>query len=40
MHSQKKNNEEIVELFFKHSITRAVGLRFFTVYGEWGDPIC
>ena len=36
----KKNNEEIVELFFKNSITRTVGLRFFTVYGEWGDPIC
>ncbi len=34
----KKNNEEIVELFFKNSITRTVGLRFFTVYGEWGRP--
>ncbi len=34
----KKNNEEIVELFFKHSVTRSIGLRFFTVYGEWGRP--
>ena len=34
----KKNNEEIVELFFKDSVTKSVGLRFFTVYGEWGRP--
>lgn len=34
----KKNNEEIVELLLKNSVTRSVGLRFFTVYGEWGRP--
>ena len=34
----KKNNEEIVELFFKGSGTKSVGLRFFTVYGPWGRP--
>ncbi len=34
----KKNNEEIVELFFKRSGTKSVGLRFFTVYGPWGRP--
>jgi len=34
----KKNNEEIVELFFKGSVTKSVGLRFFTVYGAWGRP--
>ena len=34
----KKNNEEIVELFFSGSVTKSVGLRFFTVYGEWGRP--
>ena len=34
----KKNNEETVELFLKGSRTKCVGLRFFTVYGEWGRP--
>tara|TARA_B100000035_G_scaffold313820_1_gene328427 strand:+ start:5569 stop:6531 length:963 start_codon:yes stop_codon:yes gene_type:complete len=34
----KKNNEEIVELFFKGSSTKYIGLRFFTVFGEWGRP--
>tara|TARA_B100000989_G_scaffold160960_1_gene120183 strand:+ start:1837 stop:2802 length:966 start_codon:yes stop_codon:yes gene_type:complete len=34
----KKNNEETAELFFKGSTTKAVGLRFFTVFGEWGRP--
>ena len=34
----KKNNEEIVELFFKDSVTKSIGLRFFTVFGEWGRP--
>ena len=34
----KKNNEEIAELFFEGSTTKAVGLRFFTVFGEWGRP--
>ena len=34
----KKNNEETAELFFEGSTTNAVGLRFFTVFGEWGRP--
>lgn len=34
----KKNNEEMVETFFKDSITKCVGFRFFTVFGEWGRP--
>ncbi len=34
----KKNNEETAELFFEGSATTAVGLRFFTVFGEWGRP--
>tara|TARA_Y100000741_G_scaffold361365_1_gene345193 strand:- start:1206 stop:2171 length:966 start_codon:yes stop_codon:yes gene_type:complete len=34
----KKNNEEIAEIFLKNSKIRAVGLRFFTVFGEWGRP--
>ena len=34
----KKNNEEMVELFFKGFSTKCIGLRFFTVFGEWGRP--
>ena len=34
----KKNNEETVEIFFQNSNTSCVGLRFFTVFGEWGRP--
>ena len=34
----KKNNEELVELFFANTVTKCVGLRFFTVFGEWGRP--
>ncbi len=34
----KKNNEETVEIFFKDLKTDCVGLRFFTVFGEWGRP--
>ena len=34
----KKNNEEMVENYFKYSKTKCVGLRFFTVFGEWGRP--
>jgi len=34
----KKNNEETVEIFFKDLKTYCVGLRFFTVFGEWGRP--
>ncbi len=34
----KKINEELVELYFENSKTICVGLRFFTVFGEWGRP--
>jgi len=34
----KKINEEIVDVLPKNNITKFVGLRFFTVYGEWGRP--
>ena len=34
----KKNNEELAELFFANTVTKCVGLRFFTVFGEWGRP--
>ena len=34
----KKNNEEIAEIFLKNSSIKCIGLRFFTVFGEWGRP--
>ena len=34
----KKNNEEMSELFSDYYNLRLIGLRFFTVYGEWGRP--
>ncbi len=34
----KKNNEEMVETFFNYSNVKCIGLRFFTVFGEWGRP--
>jgi UDP-glucuronate 4-epimerase len=34
----KKFNEEISDIYAKHSNTKFIGLRFFTVYGEWGRP--
>ena len=34
----KKSNEEIVEIFFKNSNIKPIGLRFFTVFGEYGRP--
>ena len=34
----KKINEEIIDVIPKDNITKFVGLRFFTVYGEWGRP--
>ena len=34
----KKNNEEIAEIYSDHYGIKTVGLRFFTVYGEWGRP--
>ena len=34
----KKNNEEIASLYEKYYNLKSIGLRFFTVYGEWGRP--
>ena len=34
----KKLNEVIAEDFYKKHNIRIIGLRFFTVYGEWGRP--
>ena len=34
----KKNNEEMAEIFSKQFSIKLVGLRFFTIYGEWGRP--
>ena len=34
----KKNNEDIAKIYNNYYGLKAVGLRFFTVYGEWGRP--
>ena len=34
----KKNNEEMASIFSKQFNINLIGLRFFTVYGEWGRP--
>jgi UDP-glucuronate 4-epimerase len=34
----KKINEEMVDLYSSAIKTKFIGLRFFTVYGEWGRP--
>tara|TARA_B100000965_G_scaffold404367_1_gene434885 strand:- start:611 stop:1570 length:960 start_codon:yes stop_codon:yes gene_type:complete len=34
----KKNNEEIAEIYSRIYNINLLGLRFFTVYGEWGRP--
>ena len=34
----KKLNEEIAEYYSKHFKLNCIGMRFFTVYGEWGRP--
>ena len=34
----KKVNEEMVNILLQQSKTQCIGLRFFTVYGEWGRP--
>ena len=34
----KKNNEEIAEIYSNYYKMKFVGLRFFTIYGEWGRP--
>ena len=34
----KKINEEIAEEYSSLSSTKFIGLRFFTIYGEWGRP--
>ena len=34
----KKNNEEMAQIFSKNYDMKIIGLRFFTVFGEWGRP--
>jgi UDP-glucuronate 4-epimerase len=34
----KQNNEQIAEYYSKEYKKNIVGLRFFTIYGEWGRP--
>ena len=34
----KKFNEELAEIFSNYYNMKFIGLRFFTVYGEWGRP--
>ena len=34
----KKINEDIAEIYSKNFNTKIIGLRFFTVFGEWGRP--
>ncbi len=34
----KKMNEEMLNVLLQKNKTQCVGLRFFTVYGEWGRP--
>ena len=34
----KKSNEELCEFYNRYYGLKSVGLRFFTVYGEWGRP--
>ena len=34
----KKSNEDIAEIYWKQYSMKSIGLRFFTVYGEWGRP--
>ena len=34
----KKNNEEIAEIYSRYYGLSFVGLRLFTIYGEWGRP--
>ena len=34
----KKSNEELSEFYNRYYGLRSIGLRFFTVYGEWGRP--
>ena len=34
----KKMNEEMVDVLLRQNKIQCIGLRFFTVYGEWGRP--
>tara|TARA_B100000131_G_C18073311_1_gene595378 strand:+ start:119 stop:1084 length:966 start_codon:yes stop_codon:yes gene_type:complete len=34
----KKFNEEIAETFYNNFKFKSIGLRFFTIFGEWGRP--
>lgn len=34
----KKNNEEMAQIFSDYYNLKLIGLRFFTIFGEWGRP--
>ena len=34
----KKYNEEVAKLYYENYKFKSVGLRFFTIFGEWGRP--
>ena len=34
----KKVNEDMADILSSNSTTKCIGLRFFTIYGEWGRP--
>ena len=34
----KRNNEEMAEIYSEYYNLKITGLRFFTIYGEWGRP--
>ena len=34
----KRNNEEMAEIYSQYYNLKTTGLRFFTIYGEWGRP--
>ena len=34
----KKNNEDMAEIYSRYYNMNFIGLRFFTIYGEWGRP--
>ena len=38
IYSLKKNNEEVAQIYSDYYNINFVGLRLFTIYGEWGRP--
>ena len=34
----KKNNEDVASIYSHYYNIQFIGLRFFTIYGEWGRP--